>query len=242
LIAIEPRVVEGHQSSNYFILLPSAQWLPVAEIQLPSQSKKSRGKQDLPHSKQDLLPSKRRGKHDLPKQETSKEETINKKQQTSDVVDFVNSSLPNDETQAIIQSLIELRLTPDAAQLLASLHPERCRHYLPLWRARGFEGVRSTAAAVRDSIENPSSSWAQMLDEYATGAANPSGDTLHAEPAKPRLSAAQRREKYVTAYHDVWAGMKPSERDAVEREGRDRFEYIEKFKPDELARAMRAIS
>jgi hypothetical protein len=240
LIAIEPRIVEGHQSSNYFILLPSAEWLPVADIQLPSHAKKSRGKQDLPHGKQDLLPSKRRGKQDLPKQETSKEKTINKKQQTSVVVDFVNSSLSNDETQAIIQSLIELRLTPDAAQLLASLHPERCRHYLPLWRARGFEGVRSTAAAVRDSIENPSSSWVQMLDEYkaSSNGSAPNGSRRSTPKAPPpeTLEAAA-----ADAYDLMSVADKAFIEKCVELEGLTLQQAIERYRNAEFARALKAL-
>lgn len=153
---------------------------------------------------------------------------------TNNVAADEKLSLSEDEVVALVQQLVELRIEPSAAQYLASRFPDRCRHYIPLWHARGFEGVKTIGGAVRDSIENPDSHWAKMLNEPQlplNGAASngstpkiklPPDDVLEAAAAAAFESLTPADKHFIRGVMEM---EKKSLRQAMEGQRNSEFHY-----------------
>lgn len=147
---------------------------------------------------------------------------------TSDSVE-----LSDQEFHEWSERLKMLRVTPGRIDYLLDKYAANVIIAVPWWEANReyLESREKPGGAVASSITKPSS-YPQI---YAT----PEPQNAEKRPAPKRISKAEQREKFAAAYETIWESLAASLRGSLEREGKDKFEYIEKIHPNDLADAIR---
>lgn len=189
-----------------------------------------------------IKPSSPNGEDDFTPAQTPCTENTAKstqRQQQHDVVDSQNnvSSVERHtpEYSQLLERLVQLRVLPDRAPYLIERYGERVAAALDWWESNPdyLASRDSPGGAVAASIETP----AKYPQVYSASAKN--GSTP-AAPKKPRQTKAARRENQRAAYETIWNNLAAPLREALEREGKEMFEYVEAHCADELARVLRS--
>lgn len=160
---------------------------------------------------------------------------------TTDVGDVFNNDFSverhSPEYQELAERLTRLRVLPDRVSYLIDRFPDNVRRALDWWESHPDDAAkaRSLGAAVASSITDPQ----KFPHIYAA----PQSAETPATPKAPRKTKAQvlaeQREEFAAAYESVWQSLDTPLRELLEREGKDKFEFIEIRKTNDLAMAIR---
>lgn len=227
--------------NNRYLLNPQSEWKTVPVLtetggvtETPRSPQVSGSVRETP---QVVSERTRGGVPQTHKQEPVQQEPKNKNQQqhavdSSKSVSSVEQHSP--EYQELSERLVKLRVFPDRVPYLIERFSDNVRAALGWWETHPDDvaKARSLGAAVASSITDPH----KFPQVYAAPEPSPAAQKSPSRPTK-----SEEREKYRAVYESVWNGLAAPLREALGREGKDMFEYVEKYEPDALALAIRQV-